>query len=262
MGHRIARESLDDLIADATREDPSLVIDPRAREIFDAYLQSYSFLNNVRGTAQRDLRKRDQQGEFKWPEQDLDQLYRSQSLPAIGVPQGGALSCVIANAVLHRADKAVAQVKRQHGTPLLYLRYCDDMILIAATRTACTAAFNAYQRTLRDLLLPVDPPQPVRPYNKHFWEEKSKRPYEWSATGSPWIQFVGYQIRHDALLRIRPSSLKKQLTAVTKTTDKLLFALERAHQQHSIRGTAREIQHRLRQKLISMSVGRTDPATL
>jgi hypothetical protein len=256
VGHRIARESLDDLIADATRQDPSLVIDPRAREIFDAYLQSYSFLNNVRGTAQRELHKRDPGGEFKWPEQDLHRLYHSQALPAIGVPQGGALSCLIANAVLHRADKAVAQLKRQHGKPLLYLRYCDDMILIATTTTTCTAAFAAYRRTLSDLLLPLHPPQAVGHYTKHFWEGKSKRPYEWSAIGIPWIQFVGYQVRYDALLRIRPSSLKKQVTTVTKTADGLLLALQRAHQQLGIRRTAREIQHRLRQKLISMSVGR------
>jgi hypothetical protein len=255
VGHSVARESLDDLVADATRQAPTLVVEPRAREIFDAYLQSYSFANSVRGRALRELRKRDPQGTFKWPQQELQQLYRSTALPPIGVPQGGALSCLIANAVLHRGDKAI-QSKRQHGTTLLYLRYCDDMILIATTPSACAAAFAAYQRTLRRLLLPVHPPHAVRRYDKQFWEEKSKRPYEWSATGVPWIQFVGYQVRYDALLRIRPSSLKKQIVAVTKITDRLLNALRQAHRQQSIRRTEREIKHRLRQKLISMGVGR------
>src|SRR5262249_9390215 len=147
------------------------------------------------------------------------------------------------NAVLHRADKAIAQIKRQHRTPMLYQRYCDDMILIAVTPAACAAAFTAYQRTIRDLLLPAHPPHAVLTYNKQFWEEKSKRPYEWSATGVPWIQFVGYQIRHDGLLRIRPSSLKKQLTAITKTADGLLTTLRRAQRQQSIRRSEREIHH-------------------
>jgi hypothetical protein len=186
-----------------------------------------------------ELHKRDAQGTFKWPEQELRQLYRSTALPPIGVPQGGALSCLIANAVLHRGDKAIAQSKRQHGMPLLYLRYCDDMILIATTPSACAAACAAYQRTLRSLLLPVHPPQAVRHYDKQFWEEKSKCPYEWSVTGVPWIQFVGYQVRHDALLRIRPSSLKKQITAVTKTTDRLLNTLRRAHQDGQLLLTER-----------------------
>jgi hypothetical protein len=256
VGHRVARESVDALIADATQRDPSLKVDQRAREILEAYLQSYSFVNNVRGAAQPKLQKHDPKGTFKWHERDLQQLYRNTALPAIGVPQGGALSCLIANAVLHRADKALADIKQQTGTPLLYLRYCDDMILISTDETVCHAAFQRYGHTLRSLRLPAHPPKHVVKYDKKFWEGKSNAPYEWSAAGVPWIQFVGYQIRYDGLVRIRPKSLKKQLTAVTRTTDRVLAALKRADSQQDIRRTAREIQHRLRQKLISMSVGR------
>jgi hypothetical protein len=262
VGHRVARESFDDLAADAKRLDPALVVEGRAREIFDAYLQSYSFANSVRGAAQRELHKRDPQGTFKWPERELQQMYGSDALPPIGVPQGGALSCFIANAVLHRGDKAIAE-SEQHRTPLLYLRYCDDMILVATTLDACATAFATYQRALRSLLLPVHPPQVIGRYDKQFWEEKSKFPYEWSVTGVPWIQFVGYQIRHDGLLRIRPSSLRKQVTGVTKATDLLLNTLRRAHRQkRMIRRTEWEIRHRLRQKLISMGVGRIVPGKL
>jgi hypothetical protein len=92
VGHRIARQSLDDLIQDAIRLDPNLYVDPRAQEIFDAYLQSYSFVNNVRGTAQRRLRKEDPNGTFKWHEKDLQRLYQSTALPPIGVPHGGAMT--------------------------------------------------------------------------------------------------------------------------------------------------------------------------
>ena len=44
---------------------------------------------------------------------------------------------------------------------------------------------------------------------------KSKAPYEWGPATKPgrvpWCAFVGYQIRHDGALRLRPSSLKKEV---------------------------------------------------
>ena len=256
VGHRMAKEALQRLIADARRREPALRVHSRAIEIFEAYLESYSFLASVRGVAQRTLRQRDPQGTFKWPEEDLYQLYRSSALPSIGVPQGGALSCLIANAVLHQADKAIEALQNATYTPLLYLRYCDDMILISPDRAVCTTAFLAYQRTLRSLRLPVHPAKAVPKYAKSFWDGKSNSPYHWSAASVRWIQFVGYQIRYDGMIRIRPKSLRKQLAAVTDATDHLLSTLQRANRQNCIRRTAREIQHRLRQKLISMSVGR------
>jgi hypothetical protein len=116
------------------------------------YLQSYSFLLTVRGTAQKQLQKHDPQGVFKWHEADLQKLYGRRALPPIGVPQGGALSCLIANAVLHEADKVVARLQEEAKSELLYLRYCDDMILISPDRKVCTAAFAAYRNVLETLL--------------------------------------------------------------------------------------------------------------
>lgn len=99
------------MIADAKRKQPSLAIEPRAIDVFNAYLRVYSFSVNVAGEATTALRRRDINGAFKWHEKELQLLHKTTSLPPIGVPQGGALSCLIANAVLHKADKELNRLK-------------------------------------------------------------------------------------------------------------------------------------------------------
>src|SRR5579863_7563795 len=121
VSHDVARTALSDLIADAHARAPQLQIHPRALEIFDAYLQCYSFLRNIRPRAEVDLKTRDAQAEFPWPEQELRGFHGpSSDLGAIGVPQGGSLSLLIANAVLHQADKEVCRIPG-----IAYLRYSD-----------------------------------------------------------------------------------------------------------------------------------------
>lgn len=251
VGHAVARQALTNLAA-----DNGFRPHPRAIAIFNAYLQSYSFLLSVRGTAQKQLQKHDPQGVFKWHEADLQKLYGRRTLPPIGVPQGGALSCLIANAVLHEADKVVARLQEEAKGELLYLRYCDDMILISPDRKVCTAAFAAYRNVLETLLLPAHAPVRIVKYVKEFWEGKSKHSYRWAAGGVPWIQFVGYQVRHDGTVRIRAKSIRKHFDSVTELTNRLLSTLRNASRRGGVRRTASEILHRFRQKLISMAVGR------
>ena len=212
VSHPIAREALGRLIADAQQRNPSLRIEPRALQIFEAYLACYSFQTTVLcGPALENLKMNDPDGEFKWHEEALQRLYGTVSLPAIGVPQGGALSAVIANAILHAADKALKVLEQKLGRRFTYMRYCDDMILLAPNPADCAAAFREYRRVLRRLRLPEHPPQVVRAYNAKFWSNKSNFRYRWAQpTRSgvvPWMQFVGYQVRYDGLVRIRPKSL-------------------------------------------------------
>jgi hypothetical protein len=253
VGHAVARQSIIDLAADS---DNSFRPDPRALDIFNAYLESYSFLLTVRGKAQKLLQQHDPQGAFKWHEADLQKLYGRRALPPIGVPQGGALSCLIANAVLHEADKVVARLQEEAESELLYLRYCDDMIMISPNRRVCAAAFAAYRKVLETLLLPAHAPVLVVKYTRNFWAAKSKHPYRWAAGGVPWIQFVGYQIRHDGPVRIRAKSIRKHFDSVTEFTNRLLSTLGTASRRGGVRRNASEILHRFRQKLISMAVGR------
>ncbi|HWQ57302.1 MAG TPA: hypothetical protein VN442_26700 [Bryobacteraceae bacterium] len=268
VSHEVAHAALQDLIRDASAVNPKLRIDGRALQIFDAYLNSYCFEQDANGQGLLDLQHRvDKEGRFNWPWVELRVLHGREILPRIGVPQGGALSCLVANAVLHVADKEMARVSCDNSVPLTYLRYCDDMILLSCDRTVCERAYKRYFDILLKLRLPAHPARTVQQYSRSFWEGKSNAPYFWGprkSSGIPWIQFVGYQIRYDGLVRVRPKSLKKHFQKLTSTADELLATLNPGHRTGDspppfapgLRKSAKQILHRFRQKLISLSVGR------
>ena len=90
----------------------------------------------------------------------------------VRIPQGGALSCFLANAILDHPDRAVeatsdSTVERQ---AVVYLRYCDDIICIATGREQCQRMMDAYTAALKDLRLPVAKPlvfnRPYRPRSR------------------------------------------------------------------------------------------------
>ncbi|MGH9640495.1 MAG: reverse transcriptase domain-containing protein, partial [Bryobacteraceae bacterium] len=130
VGHDVAQRSLHGLIADRRRQTKDLHVDNRALEIFTAYLAAYSFSDNVLSAAPCLLRGRPKGAEFPWPAEDLRKLGYGNDLSRIGVPQGGAISCLIANAVLHAADKRLNRLDQPHRH-FRYMRYCDDMIVLA-----------------------------------------------------------------------------------------------------------------------------------
>jgi hypothetical protein len=261
VSHAVARRALSELIADAEQRQPNLNIHPRAVEIFDAYLSCYSFLRNVRRGAELELQaNRGSKANYPWSEPDLRRFHGS-ALDGIGVPQGGALSGVIANAVLHSADKRLDSLCAEHQ--VTYLRYCDDMILLSPDRDACAAAFDSYRSVVTGLRLPIHPSPSLRPYEgsqkKFFWNRKSRPVYKWGDPSDlgcyPWIQFLGYQIRYDGMVRIRQSSVDKELRKLADVSGRVL-SLVKSGDPANIRCSPSNIAHRFRMKLISMGVGR------
>ncbi len=208
---------------------PDLTLDPRAEQIFRAYLQCYTFPRSVLEEATPLLRREHPKGEFPWPEDALRKHHADPRSAAVGVPQGGALSCIIANLVLDLADKRVKAVEARLDRTLHYYRYCDDMILIARRESDCHEAFQAYLSALDESKLPYHEPGSVETYSKRFWNEKSKNPYCWTGRKEPgcvpWVQFVGYQVRYDGLVRIKKKSLNKQIMKIRNVTDHLKFGL-------------------------------------
>jgi retron-type reverse transcriptase len=102
-----------------------------AIRIFESYLKSYPFVHHSLplNKDQSFFEKfHIQNGEFEWIDKELNEkhYYKSMYRERIGVPQGGALSGLIANIVLDYADKKVLEFD---DGKLLYIRYCDDMIL-------------------------------------------------------------------------------------------------------------------------------------
>lgn len=238
---------------------PAADINNAKRILYD-YLDAYTFNRSV-------LPFNDDQGHFKkfnipngeygWVEEELisNGFYKRLASAKIGIPQGGALSGLIANVVLHRVDK---QVICNHDDDLLYVRFCDDMLIIHPDREKCESAFQRYLLGIRSKKLVVHKPV-TTPYLNHrdFWSEKSKSCYIWGSergVGSPWIGFVGYEIHYLGHLRVRKSSLLKEMKKQFKVVGDLKLILKDPH----CRSSENTIYESVANRLIGMSVGRVN----
>ncbi len=239
--------------------------DSRAPLILRAFLNSYSFNKIGRRAAQERAQGKKRTGfgvSVPWPEEDLKALGVDVVNEAVGIPQGGALSCFLANIVLDKADRAVQRVIDETGSrdTALYLRYCDDIICLATSCAVCERMMHAYSSSVQSLGLPIHAPQAFAgAYQGNnrvtFWDSKSKKPYLWGAPDAdgrvPWCSFVGYQIRFDGALRVRPKSIKKEVEKQNFIQARILRDLERYGQKR----TRRQVLYRVRQRLKSIAVG-------
>jgi hypothetical protein len=229
-----------------------------AKRILYNYLDVYTFNHTV-------LPYNDDQAHFKkfkipdgkygWVEEELisNNYYRRITSAKIGIPQGGALSGLIANVVLHGVDK---QVCCKNDSKLLYVRFCDDMLIIHPNQEECALAFDRYLLGIKSKKLVVHPPvKTPYPNPKDFWTEKSKSCYVWGSErgiGSPWIGFVGYEIHYQGYLRARKSSLIKEMKKQFKVVGDLKLILKDTYCRSSVDTIYESVVNRL----IGMSVGR------
>ena len=65
---------------------------------------------------------------------DWDFLAKVVPGQRIGLPQGGALSGLLSNLVLDKLDKTINALKLND---FLYIRYCDDIIIIGRKEEDC-----------------------------------------------------------------------------------------------------------------------------
>lgn len=262
VSHEIARKSLDRVIELLKVRTPGVTVDARSLRAFENYLSCYTFPSVVI-VDEPELKRRENNPKayYKWPakgENSLEQFYGPEATKQrIGVPQGGALSCLISNLLLDLADKEVVLAAQRTGVPVLYFRYCDDMVIVAETLEACRTCFRAYTDALSHLRLPYHAPEEWLFYGPDFFEKsKTKAPYVWHGRKwfrhSPWIQFLGYQVRYDGLLRVRKKSLSKH----REKMDELFDDLRRGVHEERSRVNRNRLLYRMHQKLIAISVGR------
>jgi hypothetical protein len=197
-------------------------------------------------------------GEFGWIKNRLIELkyYSNIEEERIGVPQGGALSGLIANIVLNEADKELLK------TEVFYIRFCDDMLIIHKDKNKCEKAKTIYKNSLKELkLVPhkfadklTKKISQTEFTIKPFWHTKSKGAYKWDSVdnkGFPWISFVGYEIHHKGNIRVRKKSLEKELKKQKKIVNEIEKAIELG--QRKVKGYVIESAIN---RLIGMSVGR------
>jgi hypothetical protein len=258
VNHEIIKERFNSFVIRA-KDEFSIKIDNRAIQVFYSYLNCFSFNEDV---AKKERILLGSKGSIPWvTKEELEEVGSNPDTDKIGVPQGGALSCLIANLILDSVDRNVLALG---GTDTFYSRFCDDMVLMNPAKSKCQELFDVYQNSLKDVKLISHKPKSVKGYSKHFWGKdlKSKEPYAWNESTlqhiygtsiSPWLSFVGYQLRYDGLVRIRKSSIEKELKKQVLETDKIISVLKK---KNSANVNSYAVVFRLQQRLISMAVGR------
>jgi hypothetical protein len=227
----------------------------RAKRIFVRYLQCYNFHDNVyKYNSEKDyFKERNLCGwKFEWVEEEkITACYKNEkNLKNVGIPQGGALSGLIANIVLNYADTMIMKLKDED---LLYVRYCDDMIMMHTNMEKCKTALEKYEKALGDLKLFPHKNQNV-PYSKNFWKEKSKGPYKWSCDKDdvPWVGFVGYEINRKGEIRVRKRSLKKEKDKQKDLVNEVIAAISR----NNLKVSKNKVIESTCARLNGMAVGR------
>ncbi|HZK95897.1 MAG TPA: reverse transcriptase domain-containing protein [Prolixibacteraceae bacterium] len=235
--------------------------DVRAERIFYKYLESYSFTRNVLPYNEEVNRhyweeKKIPNGSFGWVKEELLKLgyFKNIKKANIGVPQGGAISGLIANIVLDYSDK---QVLKSTNSQLHYVRFCDDMVMIHPSKEECENASKVYYKSLqKSFLIPHDFQNDLINSSKSFWSDtiKSKAPYKWSndpKNSFPWFGFVGYEIHYSGSLRVRKKSLKKEKEKQREVVSNILNAVRKGKRKSDW-----TIVESAANRLIGMSVGR------
>lgn len=255
VNHSVLKKAFKKLVAKVNRANPEQPVSEAAVRIFMAYLESYKFNKNVLPLnnpqthyfAERHM----PYSCFGWAGDDLKRsgIYGSFNNAKIGVPQGGALSGLIANILLDKVDKALT---KNGDRNLTYVRYCDDMIIMHPRKGKCREYMELYQEELRKLKLLPHPAIEVKTYDREFWKAKSKQPYKWGPRGYvPWVGFVGYEVNVEGDVRVRKSSLVKEMQKQYDVVQQVVRAIKGRP-----RASHKTIEESVANRLIQMSVGR------
>ncbi|TYK37831.1 reverse transcriptase domain-containing protein [Bacteroides pyogenes] len=232
---------------------------------FFYYIDCFDFVNNVLVHNQKQANhpfwkniknKADYRCRIEWVDKRLLNRKQARRIKGhVGVPQGGSLSGLIANIVMHTVDNDVLQSIGDKD--MLYCRFCDDMILIGVNEKDVASAFDSYNAAIKELRLIAHQNKPiVLTQMRDFWKGKTRGPYKWikgERDAFPWVTFVGFDINWCGNLRIRKSSFLKQMKKQTKIANELLLPYLKGKDARYCVGT---IITSLKSRLIATSVGR------
>ena len=207
--------------------------------VVEGYLSSYNFYTNALVESQHNdevfanVRRRLHDGDSNntyligW----VDELLNGspKQYKNLGVPQGGSLSLLIANIVLNDTDQAVIKTEDPNR---LFIRYCDDMILLHTDYSECCRLMQTYTDSLKAHGLYFHPFRSVSECSRReFWHIKSHLPFLWDdgdGNCNRYIGFLGYEIRRDGRMRLRKGNIKR----FEEKIDRLRFTLRRYRMKH------------------------------
>jgi retron-type reverse transcriptase len=262
VNHNVIREKFNEMTFEA-KEKLDVTIDKRAIHFFYSYLDSFSFNGTIEKNERQILAKHGiKNGNIPWVKiEELEKVGSNPISERIGIPQGGAISCLIANIILNYVDKVV---KSESNENTFYGRFCDDMVLMHTNLETCKSLLETYQSALKNVKLISHIPQKLTAYGVGFWDKKvkSKLPYKWDKNSTtdtksiesvPWVAFVGYQLRYDSIVRVRPGSIAKELKKQVSEVDKVIKIIRKSKKTLI---NKKAISFRVHQRLISMAIGR------
>ncbi len=215
-------------------------------KVIDAYLNSYNFYTNAKEKSEQDdsvfskvrQRLKDKEKNYtyklKWV-REIEALSVEDQL-GLGVSQGGALSLLVANIVLNDVDKAITSTPDDNR---LFIRYCDDMILLHTDYNECCRLKDLYIQSLQEHGLYYHGFEHVTAPNaddenprKHFWKIKSHEPFLWDDgddNANRYIGFLGYEIRRNGRIRLRKSNISR----IAEKFRRQQYALRRYRKNHT-----------------------------
>lgn len=227
IDHKVVRDCFDNILDQSAIPSNGK---SQVKRVLEAYLNSYNFYDNTLAVSQKDpkvfskiwrkMNDYDHKNKYviEWVD-ELNKLLKPDSgkmsasnlqlLRQRGVPQGGALSLLIANIVLNDVDQSIVS---EEDPDCLMIRYCDDMVLLHTDYDQCTRLMNEYTKSLTKHKLYYHEFEPYHD-RKSFWKVKSHRPYLWGdgdiGYSNRYIGFLGYELSRDGRLRLRKSNMKK-----------------------------------------------------
>lgn len=226
ISHEVVMDCFGRLLDDTDLDDEGR---RQVERVIKAYLASYNFYTNALKEAEanpevffkvrRRFRDSAQHNTYKlgW----VDELLKGpqEERCTRGVPQGGSLSLLVANVVLNDVDRVFTE--KGNNENMLFIRYCDDMILLHTDREECQRLMKEYVRSLKDHGLYYHPFEDVadskcgpegEDTNDHFWNIKSHSPFLWGIGGGDsnrYIGFLGYEMTRDGRMRLRRSNIER-----------------------------------------------------
>lgn len=229
-----------------------------ALRMVERLLESYSFFDTAVPAVEQKLKEDGRGRKLKRVSDDeLRQLGVYSQRHELGLPQGSPLSVILSNFALSAVDRAV-----EEGGPadLLYVRFCDDILLAHPDRSVCEGALDRCCRSLNALALPFHAPAELKDYDREYYRRKSKAVFHFAdsdrhTNAIPWVGLLGYQLRFDGATRVRKGSLEREMSKQARVVNRMLGLIPQPmllDQNKRLR-----IYSRLRGRLSASAVGRS-----
>ena len=196
-----------------------LLLGDKANALVKAFLESYDVRDMMNSVFWDKLSKTG----------DWDFLAKLPTNRRTGLPQGGALSGLLSNLVLDKVDKAIGALGLGD---FLYIRYCDDIIMLGSRKDTCTNAIEKCSTILEELNLRTYPARSAVSYGAEYYVAKSKGPFLWGdpsviSSAIPWVSFLGYSIRYDGSTRLRKETLLAHAKSIREECQSFILNAKR-----------------------------------